>query len=129
MTHHSCRSDGCGRQFLSVDLLQDHADAVHTFDDIRRAVQDAVRDKFGSQGTVGPNEPRVYVWVADLAEDWVVFELDVTGGDTSLQKASYTILDGNVTLGEPVEVTRRTVYEPVNSSSSTSSLRTVTGSV
>lgn len=115
MSLHTCTSDGCGRTFLARDLLIEHAEAVHTFDDIRMTVADALREKFGSKGVTGSGEARVYVWICDLAEDWVVFEQETTGADTALLKAAYSIIDGEVTFGTPYEVTRKTVYEPVAS--------------
>ncbi len=115
MSLHECKEPGCTRAFLDVAALTDHAEAVHTFNDIRDSVNDAVRAKYRKPAdpTALPAEPSVWVWVADIADDWVVFELN-SAGNSSLQKASYTIDDsGAVTLGTPVEVRRKTVYEPV----------------
>ena len=106
-------AEGCQRKFLDLASLQDHAEAVHTFDDIRQTVSDAVREEYGRRST---DELRgVYVWVMDIATDWVVFSRD-EAGDQSLQKVSYSIVDGKVIFGTPFEVTRKTVYEPVKNS-------------
>jgi hypothetical protein len=34
------------------------------------------------------------------------------GNESTLYKASYSVVDGVVSLGDPAEVRRRTVYEP-----------------
>jgi len=108
----TCPDRDCGRTFSGVPALQEHAESVHTFDDIRRMLSEVIRDKYGVPYSDG--NPGTYVWVEDVADDWVVFTVEAPK-DSSLQKASYVIdSDNNVTLGEPVEVVRRTVYEPVN---------------
>lgn len=107
---HACSEPGCSRQFLDMATLQEHAEAVHTFDDIRQTVSDAIRETYGRRST---DELRgIYVWLVDIADDWVVFSRD-ENGDISLQKVAYSIIDGKVSFGTPVEVTRKTVYEPV----------------
>lgn len=121
MSLHTCPEPDCGRAFLDKLSLADHAEAVHTFDDIRQQVSEAVREKFGSGNAAdfppSPNTPRVYTWVQDIADDWVVFQKE-TPDDCKLFKSSYAIDgDGNVTLGDPVEVQRQTVYTPVRASS------------
>lgn len=103
-----CPEDDCGRLFLNEDQLYEHAEAVHTFGEIRLLVSQAAREKWG--GGAGPD--RAWVWVDDLANDWVVVEVE-EGGSQKLLKASYSITDNRVTLGEGTEVVRRMVYEPV----------------
>lgn len=120
MSLHTCESPDCGRAFLDKASLLEHAEAVHTFDDVRQTVAEAVREKWGSKGNGQNGEPRVYVWLADIADDWCVFQLEVSGGDTSLQKVSYGITDGEVNFGEAYEVTRRTVYERVGATGNAS---------
>lgn len=107
-----CPEEGCERKFLNKATLADHAEAVHTFSDIERAVSEAVREKFGKDN--GPNLPRIYAWVNDLADDWVVFTIEAPN-QCDLMKASYVFdeANGTVTIGDPVEVVRKTVYEPV----------------
>ena len=112
MSLHACTAPGCSRQFLDRGRLQDHADAVHTFDDITQQVAEALREAFGSGGATALGDPRIYCWIQDISDVWVVFQLEISGGDTSLQQASYTILDGVVSFGDPVEVVRQTVYVP-----------------
>lgn len=111
MTAHACPEPGCGRSFLDVAQLAEHAEAVHTFDDIRQQVAEALREAFAVRPAPGKPDG-VYVWIADIADDWVVFCRE-DGADSSLQKVGYSIVDGKVSLGSPVEVVRRTVYEPV----------------
>ena len=109
-----CHDEACERRFIDFDAMVEHAEAVHTFEDISRLVGEAVREKYYQRGDYRavPAVPSVYAWVNDLANDWVVFQVE-KDGDSTLYKASYAITDGAVTLGEAVEVRRRTVYEPV----------------
>lgn len=110
----ACIETDCSRAFLEFDQMVDHAEAVHTFSDIEELVRDAVRDKYNREGNykVDPPIRSIYAWVRDTSADWVVFEMNRDDKGT-LYKASYTITDGVVSLGEPVEVVRKTVYEPV----------------
>lgn len=116
LTSLTCHAPGCGRILRGVTSFQEHAEAVHTFDDIRRLVRDAVGDKYNKEGDykATPSIPGIWTYVEDLATDWVVFFRE-SGNDSSLYKASYSIVDGVVQLGEPTEVVRRTVYDPVAS--------------
>lgn len=115
MTHISCQMYGCNRQFLDTAMLRDHAEAVHTFDDIRQAVAEELREQFVGTDPDGDGDSIQWLYVVDIADDWVVFECDEGDGDFELYKVSYSIDDtGNVTFsGTPVEVTRRTVYDVV----------------
>lgn len=115
----SCTDPNCPRAFKDEAAMLDHAEAVHTFDDIRRAVQNAVREKYSREANYQstPKVPGIYTWVEDLADDWLVFQYE-EGSETKLLKATYVIDNsGTVTLGEPVEVIRRTVYDPVGTNS------------
>lgn len=109
-----CYDEACDRRFLTTSQMFEHAEAVHTFEDIRRMVAEAVREKYGKEGDykASPVVPSVWAWIDDLADDWVAFVVE-SGTESTLYKSSYTILDNVVTLGDPVEVRRRTVYEPV----------------
>lgn len=109
-----CVAPECERAFRDESALRDHAEAVHTFEDIRRILSEVLREKFGRRGDykTEPIVPTIWVWIDDFAVDWVVFMVE-EGNDSQLLKASYVIVDGVVTLGEPYEVRRRTVYEPV----------------
>lgn len=109
-----CCDAACDRPFLEFDTMVEHAEAVHTFNDIERLVAEAVREKYAKPGNYEKKPPvqSIWAWTVDLAEDWVVFNVE-KGSDSTLLKASYTLVDGVVTLGEPVEVKRRTVYDPV----------------
>ena len=108
----ACRDEACEREFLTEQAMQDHAAAVHTFDDIRQMVQDKVRDVYGQKSDYKNNVPGIYTWIRDIADDWVVFEREVSPG-ADLYKASFSIVDSVVTLGDALPVQRRTVYEPV----------------
>ena len=109
---YECPEEHCGRSFRDEAMLFDHAEAVHTFDDIRRMLAEAVREKYGKPSSA--TQAGTYVWIDDLATDWLVFMIEEPG-DSKLMKASYSVTDNQVTLGDPVEVRRRTVYEPVSS--------------
>jgi hypothetical protein len=108
----ACTHEDCTRQFIDQAALHEHAEAVHTFGDLQRLVGDTVREKFGRKYDRLSQTSAVYTYVVDLAEDWAVFEAEGEGG-SGLFKVTYAIADGVVTLGDPVEVRRRTVYEPV----------------
>ena len=109
-----CYDEACERAFFEFDQMIEHAEAVHTFSDIERLVSEAVREKFAKRGDYNAKPPKsaTWAWVQDLAEDWVVFIVE-KDTDTTLFKAEYSITEGAVTLGDPVEVRRKTVYEPV----------------
>ena len=113
ITRIPCMDEDCAREFLTDAAMEEHAAAVHTFDDIRRTVNDALRDTYGRRGnhSASPVVPSIYIYVVDQASDWVVFERKGDGSD--LWRCSYSITDGVVTLGEATRVTRRTVYDPV----------------
>lgn len=114
-----CVEEACDRKFLTIGPMFEHAEAVHTFDDVRQLVSEAVRESYGRKGDyrANPPIPSVFAWIADLAEDWVVFTVE-SDNDITLYKASYSITDGVVSLGQATEVRRRTVYEPVTESTS-----------
>lgn len=126
-----CMDTSCEREFTQRGVMKVHAEAVHTtlvletagqdqadgeptFSDIEEMVREAVREKYYKPGDYHASPPvsTVWAWVRDLSVTWVVFVVEQEGDDT-LYQASYSILDGQVTLGEPVEVVRKTVYEPV----------------
>jgi hypothetical protein len=113
----ACPLDGCERAFLNQDRLTEHAEAVHTFSDVERIVNEAVREKFGKKRAAN-DKNYIYVWVNDLAEDWCVFSVEGNAASTTY-KIPYTLGGDNnltVTLGEPYEVRRRTVYDKVDGS-------------
>lgn len=55
----------------------------------------------------------VYVWVKDVYDSTVVYEVS-TGGTDVLYQRSYAVVDAAVTFGTAVPVIARTVYEPVS---------------
>lgn len=127
MTQHACTDPTCDRAFLDEASMLSHAQRVHvhektieraeallTFDDTRKIVHEYVRETFGRQGDykATPVINSIWTWIEDMATDWVVYTVE-DGNETTLYKASYSIVDGAVSLGEPTEVRRRTVYEPV----------------
>ncbi len=110
----TCPEEGCTRAFIDAAAFHDHADSVHTYDEIRQQVSAAVRAKHGRSAQLG--QPGVCVWVADLTDTWVVFEVE---GNTAAQlwKSEYTIDEsGDVDLADPTAVVRKVVYVPDTSS-------------
>lgn len=122
-----CSDESCAREFLDTATRDGHVHLVHvgektieraeallTFDDTRKIVHEYIRENFGRQGDYKANPviPSIWTWIEDMAADWVVYTVE-EGNESGLFKASYSVLDGVVTLGEAVEVRRRTVYEPV----------------
>lgn len=78
-----------------------------SLDALRTKVSAAVQVKFGSDGPNGK-----YTWVQDIFPDKVVYSLD-----GCLYSASYSVLDGKVTFGEPTEV--ETAYKTLGEASRT----------
>jgi hypothetical protein len=127
MSLHECKISGCGRTFIDPARLQDHAEAVHSFNDIERLLGDTIREAYGREANALTGQERNYVWVVDVADDWVVFQVE-SANDCNLYKASYTIsADNVVTLGKPVEVVRKTVYDPIAPVAGTEDLVAVAG--
>lgn len=121
MNMHYCPDPLCERAFLDVALLHEHAEAVHSFGDIRQILSQAVQEKFGRKNDPQATPPKGGVWtcVVDLADDWVVFS---ASGDQReyLLKATYTMdADDVVKFAAPQEVVRRTVYDVVKKAAST----------
>lgn len=103
-----CTHDECSRRFTTETAAEDHALAVHSHDEVRAAIAKALRARY-----MGP--PRAYTYVETTADDWFVFEVEGSYGvEAKLYRMEFTFADGEATLvGEPVEVRRRMVYEPV----------------
>lgn len=113
---HICKFADCGRPFLDLATLEEHAEAVHSFNDIESLLREHLREAYGSSGNPMTGAGRTYVWVTDVSTDWVVFTVE-TDSECELYKADYSIdASNNVTLGTAVAVVRRTVYDPVSSS-------------
>jgi hypothetical protein len=125
--HVPCYDEACTREFIVPSMMLEHADRVHvgektieraeallTFDDTRKIIHEHIREKYGRTGDYNatPPVPGIWTWIEDLATDWVVFTVE-EGNESTLYKASYSVVDGVVSLGEPAEVRRRTVYEPI----------------
>lgn len=105
----ACIHDACGeRTFSTEKAAHDHALAVHSHSEVRIALSKTLREKFA-----GP--PRQWAYVEDTADDWFIYSLEMSGAvDEKLYRQEYVFSDGVATLqGEPVEVRRRMVYEPI----------------
>jgi len=75
-------------------------------DDKRNLLQSGLEAKFPS-----PERAMQGTWIVDVYETEIIYRYDGTDF-----KASYVInAEGEVTLGEPVEVKRETVYTPIES--------------
>jgi len=105
----TCTAEGCGRTFLDQAALNDHAEAVHTYDErrqmVRLAIQAFLKDKLTISRTI-------WVYVRDMTDDWAVFEVD---GSDDLLRITYTVSDGGTVAiaGDPVKVRARVVYEAI----------------
>ncbi len=115
MSTHTCPD--CDRAFLYPETLADHAEAVHAFGDLRDLVTKALRGRITATDAYGTVR-HPWTYVVEMSADWVVFEVEgvsTPGSEsTKLWKADYSVSEGNVvTISEPFEVVRRTVFEPV----------------
>jgi hypothetical protein len=107
--------DPTGRARVALsDGPQKHADGARTIIEARMLFN-AVRERWDTEGNPRKGEPREYAWVHDFGDDWCVFRVE-SASDRKLMLASYSIMDGSVSFGEPVEVTHMSVYEPIESS-------------
>lgn len=82
-----------------------------TVNDMKEVVQTAVVEKLGPRGD------NKWIWVRDLDDEMVIYELSGSGwgGQAGSYKATLT-WDGNkVTIGEGKKVTAKTVYQTVES--------------
>lgn len=102
----------CDRKFLDKATLSDHSDYVHTFEDLRMMVGEAIREKYAKSATASTGS--TYAWVQDMTPEIVYFQVEKPQDCTTFQ-ATYSVSGTEVTLGNPTEVVRRTVYEPVDS--------------
>lgn len=94
-------------KLTTIDALAEPAsEAVSgSFDDIRSIVQDAIADRAEMFGATDAE-----IWVNDLGLDWVVYSV---GWDGDLWLSAYTLDSaGVVTLGDPSEVQKVTMYVP-----------------
>lgn len=82
-------------------------DTPGSFDDLRAKVRDALRERIGEVS--GTSDVSLYV--CDMGVSWAVYDLNY---EDDLWLVDYTVdAAGVVTLGDPIEVTKRTLYEPV----------------
>lgn len=97
-----------GSSVLSDRLLE--AVSQGSFDQIRDLVRDALADEVeAAAAAAGLGQPEVYVYVADIGPDWVVYE---QGNDRF--RRGYSISGDTVTLGASQEVTRLVQWVPVD---------------
>lgn len=106
--------DASIRTLLEADLSQN---------DVAAALTAALRGDDASG--------RRYYWPQDVYPSWFVYQDDGDGSSAGrLLKRTYVIADdGTVTLGEPIEVRRRTVYEPVGTTTAEAADVEVAGDV
>ncbi len=82
-------------------------EAEMSHDDVRNALRQALKAKYD------PTNKRWY-YIQDVYDSWFVYQdADPPGDAQALYKASYAIVDGKVTLGDPVKVVQVTTYQPV----------------
>jgi hypothetical protein len=109
--------DPAGRARLALSYgppKEKDPDGVRTIIEARMLFK-AVRERWHTEGNPRKGEPRVYAWVHDFGDDWCVFRVE-SARDRKLMLVSYSIMEGSVSFGEPVEVTHTSVYEPIESS-------------
>lgn len=89
----------------SAPACWERRSAGMTFNDAARIVETAISESQPLQ----PSGSQAYVYVVDMTDSWAVYEV---GFDCNYMQVDYTIAaDGAVTLGDPVPVTRKTVYQ------------------
>ncbi|MGE0795836.1 MAG: hypothetical protein AB7H43_15275 [Acidimicrobiia bacterium] len=89
------------------DLVVRLLEADRTHNETRELLQRAI-----SEPLAGIDDR--WVWIRDLTDTWVVWEVEGTGDGIGLFQADYSIDDdGTVTLGAAVEVEGRTDYLPI----------------
>jgi len=104
---HACPD--CDRTGFTPAGLAEHAAAVHTHAEVQQLLTAAIRRK-----TVDDMGRSRYPYIRDVADDWVVYDLD-----ERLYRASYSVTgDGVVDIKDGVEVVAKTSYVPVKRSSS-----------
>lgn len=80
-----------------------------TANDLREAVSTAVRKAYGGDDR--------WVWVCDYSDEWAVFLVE-DESSSGLYQQEYSVKDRIAELaGDPTEVRRRTVYDPVSTTS------------
>lgn len=94
-------------------------EAELSYSEREMAVRDALRAHFGASAS--GDGSRTWVYLADCYDDYAIanVEQDVPQPDGSLSsskiyRVSYALVDGAVTLGDPVEVRKVITYEPVD---------------
>lgn len=99
----------------AIESARELLEAEFSASDKQTALRTALKD-------ANPSSKRWY-WVQDLFDTFFIYEDDGAegAGPMKLYKRTYVIAeDGKVTLGDPVEVRRKTVYEPVGTVASES---------
>lgn len=79
-------------------------DEETSLDDVRHMLSEAVEERFG-----GPN---VFTHVVEMFEDDFVYSVDPQGNEGQMFRAPYTVTDGEVDIGERVEVEKVTEFVP-----------------
>ncbi|MGE4535418.1 hypothetical protein, partial [Halomonas sp.] len=95
----------------AVEALRMLQEAEMSHDETRQALRNALK-------ALDPTGKRYY-YIRDVYDSWFVYEddgADPMGGPAKLYKRSYALVDGAVTLGDPVEVYVVTTYQPVGES-------------
>ena len=81
------------------------AAAAGSYNDLRDELEAAVGDAVGER-----------CWVCDFGDGWVIYEHSALTETASLYQAPYERTQDGITLGQPVEVKRRTTYVSADSS-------------
>lgn len=108
-------------------------EAELSFSDREQKVREALRLKFNPNGQKG-----IYTWMVDCYDSYAIasVEWNAYGADgaylsstAKTYKVSYSLLDGVITLGEPVEVKKVITYEPVGQQSEAAGDTEIAGDV
>ena len=89
----------------AVEALRMLQEAEMSHDETRQALRNALKAS-DPTGTLWP-------YIRDVYDNWFVYELSQGDNASKLYKASYAIVDGVVTLGDPIEVRVERTYVPV----------------
>lgn len=108
-------ADATAAESLTVEAAMRHflQEAEMSFDDIRTTLRTAL-------SALDLTKKRWY-YIKDVYPSYFVYEDEApigAGQVTGIFKRSYTILDGKVTLGDPVQVVQVTTYVPVGTATS-----------
>ena len=93
----------------ATESWRDLLEATLSYNEREAAVRQAIRDALG-------NVKHTYVYLVDCYDDYAVYQVDSYGEAESKSlyyQVSYSILDGQVNLGQSTSVRKVVTYEPI----------------